>query len=66
MSVRRDDWGGELRGPGMSGPGAIGIEGTPREGGGEGARGWSDEGVFDKPGSQELRPGSCRTLDKLR
>lgn len=50
----------------MSGPGGIGSEGNPEEGGGEGAAGWSDEGVFDKPGGQELRPGSCRTLDKFR
>lgn len=53
-------------GRGVSGPGGIGSEGNPEEGGGEGAAGWSDEGVFDKPGGQELRPGSCRTLDKFR
>lgn len=64
MSVRRDDWGRELRGPGASGPGGIGSEGTPGEGSGEGAVGWSDEGVFDKPGGQELT-WELQTLEQV-
>lgn len=59
---------------GTIGPGAKGArderawcrggQRNPGESGGEGVAGWGHQSIFDKSGGQELRPVSCRTVDK--